>query len=137
MQAAFLDSLSLIPSYFAYLIASFLVTWLFVAIYIRLTPYREVHLIRSGNLSAALSLGGAMLGFVISLAGVIIHSVSLVDLAIWGGVALIVQLAAFFLVRWVIPELVTGIERGDLAHGSILGLASLAAGILSAACMVP
>ncbi len=137
MRTEILDSLAMIPNYLAYLIASVLVTWLFVTIYVRLTPYREVRLIRSGNLSAALSLGGALLGFAISIAGVVIHSVNLVDLVIWGGVALAVQLAAFFLARWVIPELVIGIERGEVAHGCILGVVSLAAGILSAACMTP
>ena len=47
---------------------SLALTALFLAIYVRITPYREFALIRAGNVAAAASLSGALLGFVIPLA---------------------------------------------------------------------
>jgi hypothetical protein len=40
---------------------------LFIAIYIRMTPYREMALIREGNMAASFSLSGSILGFVVPL----------------------------------------------------------------------
>src|SRR5260370_22755935 len=37
----------------------------FLTVYTWVTPYREIALIRQGNMAAALSLSGALLGFVI------------------------------------------------------------------------
>ncbi|WP_129127786.1 DUF350 domain-containing protein [Geomonas oryzae] len=52
-------------------------------------------LIREGNLAAAVSLTGALLGFAIPVAIVIAHSVNLVDMAAWALMATMVQLLCF------------------------------------------
>ena len=67
-------------------------------IYVRVTPHREFALIREGNIAAAFSLGGAVLGFVIPLGAAVRSSVNLADMAIWGLIALAVQIAAFVVV---------------------------------------
>ena len=56
----------------------------FVAIYIRITPYRELALIREGNMAASFSLSGTLIGMVIPLATAVKFSVNPVDMAIWG-----------------------------------------------------
>ena len=130
-----LESFSGIDEFLAYLGVSLALLAAFVAIYIRVTPYHEVQLIREGNMAAAFALSGSILGFVVPLASAIQHSVSLVDMAIWGLIALFVQLAAFVAVKLLIPSITRDIPAGNGAQGFFLGSLSLAVGLLSAACM--
>ena len=129
------DSFAGFDDFLVYLAVSLVLTALFIAIYVRVTPYREFALIREGNMAASFSLSGSLLGFVIPLAAAVRYSVSLVDMAIWGLVALIVQLAAFVCVKLVMPTITRDIPAGNGAQGFFLGSLSLGAGILSAACM--
>jgi putative membrane protein len=108
---------------------------LFVALYIRVTPYREMQLIREGNMAASFSLSGAILGFIVPLASAIQHSVSLVDMAIWGLIAMAVQIAAFVVVKICIPSITRDIPDNKGAQGFFLGSLSLGVGLLNAACM--
>jgi putative membrane protein len=129
------DSFAGFDDFLVYLAVSLVLSALFIAIYIRVTPYREIALIREGNMAASFSLSGALLGFVIPLAAAVKYSVSLVDMAIWGLIALLVQLAAFVFVKLLIPTITRDIPAGNGAQGFFLGSLSLGAGILSAACM--
>ena len=129
------DSFAGFDDFLVYLAVSLVLTALFIAIYVRVTPYREIALIREGNMAASFSLSGSLLGFVIPLAAAVKYSVSLVDMAIWGLIALLVQLAAFVCVKLLIPTITRDIPAGNGAQGFFLGSLSLGAGILSAACM--
>lgn len=135
MTREFFDSFATMGDFSLYLVTAFILTWLFVVVYIRITPYRELALIRAGNSAAALSLGGALLGFVMVLAAVIVHSVSLVDLMLWGVVAAITQMVAYAAVRLMIADIANGIEQNHLSHGIFLCACSLASGMLAAACV--
>lgn len=123
------------PAFIVYFAASLALLALFVAIYIRMTPYRELALIREGNCAAAASLSGAMVGFVIPLAHSIAQSVNLADMALWGLIALLVQLLVYFACTRLMPGLKTDIPAGKTAPGIFLGALSVATGILNAACM--
>jgi len=129
------DSFAGFDEFLAYLAASLVLLGLFVAIYIRVTPYREIALIREGNMAASFSLSGALLGFVIPLSAAVRYSVSLVDMAIWGLIALVIQIAAYVAVKLLIPGLTRDIPAGQGAPGFFLGSLSLGVGFLSAACM--
>ncbi len=118
-----------------YFAASIALVALFLAIYVRVTPYREFALIRAGNAAAAASLSGALIGFVLPLASAVAHSVNLADMAIWGAIALVVQVAGYGVARALLPGIASGIPAGNVAHGVFLGALSLAVGILNAACM--
>ncbi|MCX7159668.1 MAG: DUF350 domain-containing protein [Proteobacteria bacterium] len=108
---------------------------LFLAIYVRVTPYREIQLIREGNSAAAASLSGALIGFVLPLAAAVEHSVNPFDLAIWATIALGVQLLVYAATRLVLPDVARDIPAGKVASGVFLGAMSVGAGILSAASM--
>jgi putative membrane protein len=82
---------------------------------------------------SALSLSGALLGFIVPLASAIAHSVAWWDMLFWGGVALVVQLLSYFIVRVILPSLSQDISAGKVAQGLFLGTISLAIGILNAA----
>lgn len=129
------DSFAGFDDFLVYLAVSLVYLGLFVAIYIRVTPYRELALIRTGNLGAAFSLSGALLGFIIPLSSAVRYSVSLVDMAIWAAIALAVQIAAFVAVKLMIPRIDADIAAGQSAQGFFLGALSLGVGLLNAACM--
>jgi putative membrane protein len=123
------------PAFIIYFAASLALLGLFVAIYIRITPYRELALIRQGNCAAAASLSGAMLGFVIPLAHSIAQSANLADMALWGLIALVVQLLVYFACTRLMPAIAADIPAGKTAPGIFLGALSLATGVLNSACM--
>ena len=106
---------------------------LFLAIYIRVTPYREIQLIREGNSAAAASLSGALIGFVLPLAAAVEHSVNPYDLAIWATIALAVQLLVYAATRLVLPDVGRDIPAGKVASGVFLAAIYVGAGILRAA----
>ena len=108
---------------------------LFLAIYVRITPYREIALIREGNSAAAASLSGSLIGFVLPLAAAVEHSVNPFDLAIWATIALVVQLFVYLAARMVLPDIGRDIPAGKVASGVFLGALSIGAGILNAASM--
>ena len=108
---------------------------LYLAIYVRATPYREFALIRAGNAAAAASLSGSLIGFVLPLASAVVHSVNPWDMALWAAIALAVQIAVYLVVRLLVPDVVRHIPEGKVGAGVFLGVVSLAAGILNAACM--
>jgi putative membrane protein len=128
-------TLSTFPNFLAYFALAAVLTAVFVLLYANLTPHREITLIRTGNSAAALALVGGLLGFVIPLASVIAHSGTLIEVLVWGIVALVVQLGGFLVARALLPHLPQAIEAGNIADGIFLAGLSLALGILDAACM--
>lgn len=108
------------------------------ALYTRLTPHKEFDLIvHQGNVAAAVAFGGSLLGFAIALAGAVHISTSILEFIIWGAVAFVAQLIAYALAAFVHPGLSAAIERNALASGAWVAAASLATGLLNAACMSP
>jgi putative membrane protein len=107
----------------------------FLWIYLLVTPYKEIQLIRSGNAAAAWSLGFTLLGFSLPLAAAIIHSVNPWDMMLWAAIALVVQILVFIVARLLLPEVTKHIQEGQVASGAFLGMLSLAAGVLNAASM--
>lgn len=125
-----------VPNFLLYLALGSALLVAFFVFYLWLTPHDELRLIRGGNSAAALSLGGAMIGFLLPLGMVIAHNATLLSVAFWGIVALIVQIAAFFVARALMPGLPQSIESGKVSVGAFSGLVSLAIGILNAACQI-
>jgi putative membrane protein len=129
------DSFAGFDDFLVYLAVALVLLALFVAIYIRVTPYREMALIREGNMAASFSLSGSVLGFVIPLCAAVQHSVSLIDMLIWGLIALLVQIAAFVAMKLMVPSITRDIPANNGAQGFFLGCMSLGVGLLNAACM--
>lgn len=135
MHSALLESLSGLLDFCKYFIAALGFVAIFALIYCRMTPYDEMQLIREGKTSAAISLGGALLGFILPLYSAITHSVGFIDMLIWALVAMLVQFAVFGSVRLIFKDLVSEIENDHLAAATLLAFCSVAIGILNAGCM--
>ncbi len=133
-QYQILESFGGFDDFLLYLAISGVLLAIFVAIYVRITPYREIALIRENNMAAAFSLSGALIGMVIPLANAVENSVNPIDMAIWGFLALAIQLLVFVVARIALPNIVVDIPAGKTAPGFFLGAISIAAGLLNAAC---
>jgi len=113
-----------------------LFTIAFKYIYQWVTPYNEKALIRAGNVSAAIALAGALIGYVLPLASALSHTVSLPEFAAWAALAGVIQIAAFTGVRLIaLPDVKARVEANEVSIGIYLAGISIAVGVLNAACM--
>jgi putative membrane protein len=122
-------------AFLAYFAVAIVLLALFLLVYLNVTPYHEVALIRAGNSAAAVSLSGALLGFAMPVANVIAHSDTLIDLAAWGVIAGVIQILAYLVTRFTLPQLIQDIPSGRIAPAIFLAVVSLTVGLINAACM--
>ena len=122
---------------FPVLIAHFAVTVAMliagVVIYVFITPHDELKLVRSGNMAAAVSLSGAIIGIALPLAFCMAASVSVFDILVWGSVTVALQLAAFKATDLLLRDLSKRIEAGELGSAYILVAIKLAVAAINAA----
>jgi putative membrane protein len=103
------------------------------ALYSLLTPHREIQLIRDGNAAAALSFGGVLVGLALPLAFALAASASLLEIVLWGGTAIILQLALFWLTDLLLVGRPQRIREGEVAAAALLVAAKLAVAVILAA----
>lgn len=135
MIAAWHSVLAGFPILLAHLALTTALFFVGIAIYVWVTPYRELTLIRAGNNAAAITLAGQMLALAIPLASMMAHSVSVPDILLWGAVTVVLQLIAFAVVAVIIRNLPQAIERGEIAPALILATGQIVAGLFNAAAM--
>lgn len=109
---------------------------LFKILYQWATPYHEHTLIREGNVAAAITLGAALLGYILVLASALSHTASLIEFAVWALIAGVIQIVAFTIVRRIMmPDFADRIVRGETAAAIYMGSISIGVGLLNAACL--
>lgn len=128
--------ISNLPAFASYFLTAICLLAVFSVLYVLITPYSELKLIRAGNAAAAISLGGAVIGFALPLAVAVATSHNLYVMIGWGVVAGGVQLLVFLVARLALPRINESIPQGRLASGIFLALLSVAVGILNAGCIV-
>jgi putative membrane protein len=106
-----------------------------IAGYILFAPYRELELIREGNVAASIVLSGQTLGLTIPLAAMLATSVSVPDILLWGAITIVLQFIAIAAVRLSIHHLPALIKKGEVAPAVVLACGQIAAGILNAAAL--
>jgi len=104
-----------------------------VAVYVLLTPHKEIRLAREGNVAAALALGSVMVGLAIPLAVSMASSITLVEIAVWGVATTAVQLLVLRLTDFVLPGLPRRIVEGEISAAVLLAAAKLSAALVLAA----
>ena len=130
-----LQSLAGLPAFLAYFCTAFVIVVLYLIIYTRITPNDEFDLINKNVPGVAIALGLSLVGFSLPVASSIAHAQNLLDCAVWSIIALVVQLAIYFVLRIPIHDMSRRIANGELAPAIWLGCASLAGGALNAASM--
>lgn len=90
------------------------------ALYIALTPHREIALIREGNSAAAVSLGGVLVGLAIPLSVSLRASTNILEIGLWGAATVVVQLLIFRLVDLLLRGLPQRIQDGEMSAAALL-----------------
>lgn len=115
----------------AYLATALVLLAICITLYLWMTPYRELALVREGNVAAALSLGGAALGLTLPIGSAIYFTHDLNEMALWAAIGCAVQYVLFQVMR----KQAKSIEAGNTAVGLLLACLSLSTGLLVALCI--
>ncbi|HEY0646932.1 DUF350 domain-containing protein [Phenylobacterium sp.] len=121
------------PVFLAHAGVTVVILFAAAALYILLTPHKEITLIREGNTAAALSLAGVLLGLAIPLAASLKASTNVIEIGLWGVVTVVVQLLVFRLVDMILRGLPRRIQEGEVSAAALLVGAKLATAIVIAA----
>ena len=135
MDEQFGDFLTNLSEFLLFFVVAAVLTVVFVLVYTRITRHNEIALIKVWSTSAALAFSGSLIGFALPLASTMIGSFTVLELVLWGLVALVVQILVYFLIRLPMPRISARIESDEVAAGIWLGACSIVAGILNAASM--
>lgn len=132
-EAIFTSAVNALPLFLLHLGVTLAILALGVMVYMWVTPHHESRLVREGNVAAATSFGSAVIGLALPLAVCLARSVNMADIVIWGAVAVVVQLATFFVMSLAFRDLSTRIENGDMAAAIALGATKLGVAAVNAA----
>lgn len=124
-----------ILNYLMHLLTAAALVLAFFIIYTRITPFNEVLLIRGGNRAAAFSLGGALVGFSITLSSALLHTADYYQFFGWAAGAMLVQVLAYAIATNLLRMAKDQIEADNSAFGALLGSISLSIGLINAGCI--
>jgi putative membrane protein len=127
--------LTAITNYAIHLLLASALLIIFFRVYTYLTPIDEVLLIRQGNNAAMLSLGGALIGFSLTIASSILHTADYREFLAWAAGAMIVQVLAYAVTSKLLHISKEYIESGNTAFGGVMGAISISIGAINAACL--
>ena len=130
--------MNLYMNFLAYLGVAMLLLIVGMVLFTISTPkINEFKLIAEKNVSAAMLLGGKVIGLALVLGSAAEYSISLMDMAIWGAIGIVAQIVVF-----TVAELITvrfsiqkAIEQDNRAVGMMLLSLSIAVGWVVAKCL--
>ena len=135
MGDIFSNNLAELPAFLAFFVVSVVLTIMYAGVYSTVTRHNEIKLIKENSTAAAIAFSGSLIGFGLPLASAMVNSVTILEMVIWGVIALIVQIVVYLLIRLPMPRISERIEANEVAAGIWLGAVSLVGGILNAASM--
>jgi len=106
-----------------------------LACYMALTPFNEWRLVREGNVAAGIVVAGTLVALALPLAATLASSGVVLDIVLWGLVALVIQLAAFVAATAALRGLRAMIEAGNVAAALVLVGIQIAVALLNAGAM--
>jgi putative membrane protein len=127
-------TLASLAGFFIYALTSIGLLSLFTALYHYLTPYHEMTEMRKGNQAPSIAMGGAMLGYTVSIIVMSFVGINYADFLIWAGVAGVFQLALFKILYKLIPM---NIEEDNCAIAIFYAVSALCLGLITAFSLIP
>ena len=135
MEPALNSFLAGFPVFISHFALTVLLLFVGVVVYHWITPHHEMKLIREGNSAAAISLGGMIVGLGLPLAVSLANSITLIDILIWGVVALAIQLVTYFAIDILLKGLSKRIEEGQMSSAILLAAAKISVAAINAAAL--
>ena len=117
-----------------YLVFGVAMLAVFTRLYMTVTPYDEAKDIHDGKMAPAIALAGAMLGFTFPLLVASYTHTYFFGFLLWGIIAGMVQLGAFWLLYTYLPRY---IETNNTAGATVFAVASICVGLINAASFIP
>jgi len=121
------------------LLSQFVATLVLLAVgivcYMWLTPFNERRLVKEGNVAAGIMVLGTLIALSLPLAATLASSLVLLDILVWGLIALVIQLVAFYIASHLMTGLRGMIEQGNIAAALVVIGIQLAIAILNAGAM--
>jgi len=130
--------LELFAGFLGFFITALFLVMVFLYLYAIVTPYDDYKLIfEENNLAAALGFGGAIIGVSIPLYSALVHSTSYFDFAIWGVIAILIQLIFAFIVTRLGGKysFKDKVSDGVVSVGILMAFLSISIGLLNAGSM--
>ena len=121
------------PVFLLWTSAAGLLLLLASSIYILLTPWKELALVKNGNGAAGLALSGAIVGLAIPIASCLASSTTLVDLVLWGSVALLLQLLTYRVIDMLLRDVPDRIQSDEAGAAIVLVASKISVALLLAA----
>jgi putative membrane protein len=131
---------SVLQSGLPVLLSQFLVTLVLLGLgifaYTWLTPFHEWRLVREeGNIAAGVLVLGTLIALSLPLAATLASSLVVLDIVVWGVVALVIQLIAFVVASRLLRDVRRMVENGNVAAALVVVGIQLAIAILNAGAM--
>ena len=121
--------------YLQYIGVAIVMTVVFGFIYLKLTPLKEIKLIKEGNIACAISFGGALIGFCLTITSSISTTLTLVGFLIWSLLATIIQLLVYFVATHIVKNASIKLANNNIAVGILFGAFSISIGLINAAAL--
>ncbi|MFM2044971.1 MAG: inner membrane protein YjfL [Pseudomonadota bacterium] len=133
MRELLVYSLHNVLSYLTYAGSLALLLAVSLAIFLWITPFKEIRLIREGNNAAAISFAGVLVGFALPLHAVASSAGTFYDMLIWAVTVLLGQLLGLLVAWRIVGNLRSGIEADRVSYGILLGGIAIAIGLINSA----
>jgi putative membrane protein len=104
-------------------------------VHVLLTPMKEMQLIRTGNVSAGISVGAVIVGLAVPMSACLATAATVYDILIWGAVAILLQLLAFRAADLLLRDLPRRIERDEIGAALVLAGVKIATALVMAAAL--
>lgn len=129
-----MNFIELFASTMSYIIVALILLVIGIILFEVTTKNKEFELIKNGNKTAVYAFGGRILGLAIVLYSSIANSVNLVDMVIWGSIAIVIQIVVFYVAEWLTPKfnITKAIDDDNQAVGMFLLFLSVAIGLIIA-----
>lgn len=121
--------------YLQYIALAVVMTGCFAFIYLIITPLKEIKLIKEGNIACAISFGGALIGFCITITSSMSTSLSLLGFLIWSLLATIIQLLVYFVATRIVKNASVELANNNIAVGCLFAAFSITIGLINGAAL--
>ncbi|ELV07435.1 Inner membrane protein YjfL [Wohlfahrtiimonas chitiniclastica SH04] len=121
--------------YLQYIGIAIVMTVVFGFIYLKLTPLKEIKLIKEGNIACAISFGGALIGFCLTITSSMSTTLTLVGFLIWSLLAAIIQLLVYFVATRIVKNASIKLANNNIAVGILFSAFSISIGLINAAAL--
>jgi putative membrane protein len=106
-----------------------------VLVYVWITPYDDLALIRQGNAAAGLMIAGVTVGLALPLYAILGHHVGTPDVLLWGTIAVLLQIAVIVVAIRAVRGLGALIEANNVAVAIALSAVQIAIALINAGLM--